>query len=180
MQDKTNLRKLAKDIRKTLDMGKISNEILQVFLCSDLYLKATNIAFYYPFGNELDLRDLLADDTKNYYLPKIEQDGNLTFHHYKKGDVLEQNKYGILEPISQTINPQILDIIIIPALMCDKNGYRLGYGGGYYDKFFANNTFRGTKAVFVPNELLIEKLCNDGWDVPANVVLTQENSYFIY
>ena len=119
-----------------------------------------NIIFYNFFENMLYKMSSLGTcsyNTKNYYLPKISQDGSLTFHPYNQGDNLEQNKYGIFEPISESINPQLLDTIIIPALMCDLAGYRLGYGKGYYDIFFKNSSFKGNKLIFIPEELLVKK-----------------------
>ena len=178
MKSKNDLRKFAKDLRKTLDIRKISADILRIFLSSNLYTQANNIGIYYPFGDELDLRSLFLDNTKNYYLPKISQDGSLTFHPYRQGDNLEQNKYGIFEPISESINPQLLDTIIVPALICDLAGYRLGYGKGYYDIFFKNSSFKGNKLIFIPEELLVEKLCTDTWDIPANALITQKRIHF--
>ena len=48
---------------------------------------------------------------------------------------MEISNFGIKEPCSEPVAPDILDLIIVPALMVDKNGYRLGYGGGFYDRF---------------------------------------------
>ena len=178
MQKKTELRKFAKDLRQKLDMKEISEKILQIFISTDLYKKAKNIAIYYPYLNEPDLL-LFFEFTheKNFFLPKITQTGSLSFHKYNKTDVLIKNKFGIYEPTSAPTPPEMIDIIIIPALMADKSGYRLGYGKGYYDKFFAENNINATKIIFLPEELLTENLPHDDWDIPANLVITQKNSY---
>ena len=55
------------------------------------------------FSTSVEFKDLFLDNTKNYYLPKISQDSSLTFHPYRQGDNLEQNKYGIFEPISERL-----------------------------------------------------------------------------
>ena len=83
---------------------------------------------------------------------------------------LEKSKFNIMEPCSEPIEPELLDIIIVPALMADKNGYRLGYGGGFYDRFLplCKNAF---KIVVVPKELFIAKLPHDEFDVKVDKVL---------
>ena len=70
MLAKEQLRKSAKEIRKTLDINEISSTILQVFQSLDSYKNAKNIAIYYPIGSELNLMDLCQDRTKSFYLPK--------------------------------------------------------------------------------------------------------------
>ena len=180
MQSKTELRKVAKDLRKTLNIKEISEKILQIFINSDEYKTAKNIALYYPYANELDLTLLFKCTTeKNFFLPKITQTGSLSFHKYKNGDTLTENKFGILEPQNEAINANIIDLIIIPALMADKIGYRLGYGKGYYDKFFAENNLSATKIICVPEELLTQTLPHDAWDIPSNIIITQKTLYHI-
>ena len=101
------------------------------------------------------------------------------FYSYKNGDILKQGKYGIYEPYGQKIKPDIIDLIIIPALMADKRGFRLGYGGGYYDKFFNTNNTSVTKVIFIPQELVIKELPIEPHDIKVDFLITQTQIYKI-
>jgi len=180
MQSKIELRKFAKDFRKTLNINEVSEEILQIFLNTDIYKNAKNIGLYYPFGNELNIKPLLNDKSKKFFLPKINTDDEMFFAPFNSENDLVQGKYGIFEPENnEKINPKILNIIIVPALMVDKLGYRLGYGKGYYDKFFANNNFSGEKIVFIPEKLLIDNLPINKYDVQMDIIITENDIYYI-
>ncbi len=109
-----------------------------------------SIAGYYQIKNELNILQLLQQLNQRGYvcaLPRIVQGTRiLEFKQWHKGDQLEE-KY-IPEPL-KTAKTLVPDIMIAPLLACDKRGYRLGYGAGYYDKTI--NTLRQHK----PHTLVI-------------------------
>ena len=173
MQTKQELRKFAKNVRKTLNTEVISEQILQIFLSSEIYNKAKNIAAYYPYNNELNIIKLFKDNNKSFYLPKMKKNDNMTFHPYKENDTLIKNSFNISEPVTDAVSPDIIDLMILPALMCDKKGFRLGYGKGCYDKFLSQQNFNGIKVVFIPDELLVNSLPTDEYDIPVDFIVTQ-------
>ena len=178
MQTKSELRKFAKDFRKTLNIQEVSDKILQIFFDSDIYKNSSNIALYYPFGNELNIKPIFNNDTKKFFIPKINDNDEMFFVEYKLESELIEGKYGISEPaLSNEANMQNVDLMIVPALMVDKNGYRLGYGKGYYDKFFHNNKFNGIKVVFVPDNLFTDNLPFDNSDVPVDIIITEKGIF---
>ena len=180
MQTKAELRFLAKNLRKELDIKDISKRIISILNSLSLYKNAKNIAAYYPIGTEIDLSEIFENKNKKFYLPKIfPVENKMNFYAYVKGDKLKNNKYNIPEPSESVFSPKKLDIIIIPALMCDKLGYRLGYGKGYYDRFLAENTICAKKVILIPRELMCENLPKEKFDVPADVIVTQEGAVFI-
>ncbi|MFA6989220.1 MAG: 5-formyltetrahydrofolate cyclo-ligase [Candidatus Gastranaerophilaceae bacterium] len=175
--NKTILRTNAKIIRKFANIVEISQEICKNISCWELFQKSKNIFAYYPFKNELDLKALFELKNKNWYLPRVMDDSiNLSFHDYKSGDLLFANKWGILEPSKSLskIDFSIVDMILIPALMVDKKGHRLGYGAGFYDKFLIKLPPKCIKVVPVIQDLFVENLPADNWDVPVDYVITQE------
>ena len=155
MEDKIDLRIQAKYIRKQLDIPKLSSCAVKLVRENETYLQAKNVMLYYPTKYEIDLLALLDDD-KNFYLPKV-SGKDLLVCPFKRNEKVVLSSLKIKEPCSLPSNPEILDLIIVPALMIDKNGYRLGYGGGFYDRFL--NKYSGTKTLTViPDKLFTDTL----------------------
>ena len=125
---------------------------------------------FYPKVEEINLLNLLEDESKNFYLPKIDGN-NLLCCSYTKGDELCESCFKTKEPLTEGVNETILDLIIIPALAVDKNNYRLGYGGGYYDRFLKN--LHCTKCVCIPKDLLVESVFPEKHDIKIDIVITE-------
>ena len=94
------------------------------------------IGGYYPYNHEVDAIKILKNFEKLNYqisLPKIKKNSQMDFFHWSMKDPLEINKYGIPEPTSRKIvHPNIL---LVPLVAFDKNFNRVGYGGGFYDRY---------------------------------------------
>ena len=168
MDSKINLRIKAKSLRKNLDIYKISSLAVSKIRESDVYISAKNVLIFYPMRYEINLLDLLDDD-KNFYLPKV-YDKKLFICPFKKGDKLVKSCFNVNEPCSEPVDAKILDLIIVPALMVDKSGYRLGYGGGFYDRFLTNNPSIKT-IVAIPKELYIEELPVENFDKKIDYII---------
>ena len=80
---------------------------------------------------------------------------NMLHWKIRKNPWVIENCYKIPESMSEPVSPENLDLIIIPALCVDKNGYRIGYGKGYYDKFLKDNS-TALRAVLVYNDLFVD------------------------
>lgn len=161
MEDKIDLRIQAKYIRKQLDISKLSSCAVKLVRENETYLQAKNVMLYYPTKYEIDLLALLDDD-KNFYLPKV-SGKDLLVCPFKRNEKVVLSSLKIKEPCSLPSNPEILDLIIVPALMIDKNGYRLGYGGGFYDRFLTK--FNCVKTItVVPSELFVDFLPREKFD----------------
>ncbi len=96
----------------------------------------------------------------------------MIFRRVEKVSELIPGKYGILEPpaLSEAINPDEDTLCICPALCCDMRGYRLGFGGGYYDRYLAD--FKGVKAALCYADSVIPTMPDDEFDVRMNVIHT--------
>ena len=98
--------------------------------------KNKKIGLYYPIGSEVCTIDLIENLRKKKYiisLPVIDKNFKMSFYEWNKNSPLKINNFGIPEPLkSKKIIPSTL---IIPIVAFDINLNRLGYGGGFYDRF---------------------------------------------
>jgi len=178
---KKEYRENAKSLRLRLNMPIISSKICSLIKKQAFY-KFKNILIFYPFNNEVDLRNLANDRSKQWYLPRVDLiSKSIVIHKYTSDNDLIKNKWGICEPPcnSEEVDINIIDVVMIPALMADKNGHRLGYGAGYYDKFLPKLRKECIKVVPIPEELFIDSLPADHWDIPFDVAVTQKSVYYI-
>ncbi len=168
MDSKIGLRNSAKSIRKSLDIDAISLNAVSKIRRNEIYHQSFHVLIFYPMKYEINLLKLLNDD-KAFYLPKVSSD-NLLICPYKLNDRLVKSKFNIYEPCSHPVEPSILDLVILPALMADRSGYRLGYGSGFYDRFLASNhSFR--TILPVAKELCVEKLPHEEFDKKSDIVI---------
>lgn len=172
MQEKNELRKRAKKIRMSLDIENISKKIVEKIKNHSLYIKSEHIMIFYPIGHEVNLLELLRDD-KKFYLPRVDGE-NLLVCPYKNGDKLTLSAFKTQEPVSKPVDSNILDIVFVPALMVDKNNHRLGYGGGFYDKFLSKNAANAAKIVAIPSALMIDKIPAEDFDAMIDLVIKDD------
>ena len=95
-----------------------------------------NIGGYYPSNYEIDdlaILDLLEKKNFKVSLPIIKKDNQMNFYSWSRNDPLKINKFGIPEPVSSKI--LYPDILLVPLVAYDSSLNRLGYGGGYYDRY---------------------------------------------
>lgn len=100
------------------------------------------VMVYFAFRGEVNLNsfiDFCLKQGKRICMPKITGEGVMEAVEYLEGCMLKDNKYGIPEPLgTKNIDKKDIDVVIVPAVAFDENFYRLGYGGGYYDRFLRN------------------------------------------
>ncbi len=165
MTTKKELREKYKNYDKSLYSSILVNKLQE----TEEYKNAKTIMIFYPLTNEVNMLELMHDSSKQFYLPKIDRE-NLLCCPYKLNDKLSLSKYKTKEPCTLPCNVNNIDLIIVPALACDKKNYRLGYGGGFYDRLLKD--YRGCKICCIPKELLLDTVCAEKYDIPMNFVLT--------
>lgn len=170
MDKKIDLRSKAKEIRKNLNMDDISKQLVQKLRNHSIYKNAANILLFYPLKDEVNLLSLLEDD-KHFYFPRVNCN-DLLICPYNKGDKLEKSSFGVLEPCTSPVESDILDLIIVPALLVDKVGYRLGYGGGFYDRFLSEYCRDKNTVCLIPHQLVVDKLPAETFDIPVREVIS--------
>ena len=169
INNKQSLRNYLKEERKKLDIKALSLKLVNKLKLVEEYKNAKNVMIFYPLKYEVDLLTLLEDTSKNFYLPKIDGD-TLLCCPYHSGDDLCISCFNTKEPVSDGINKTILDLVIVPALAIDKNNYRLGYGGGYYDRFLQG--LNCNKITCIANEFIVESVFPNGFDIKIDKIIT--------
>jgi len=173
-------RDLAPDERQQASAW-ICSEILR----SRLFMKAQHIALYLSNDGEIDLSPLFHiawQRGKHCYLPILNKYGKkLSFVPYTKNSVMQNNRFGIPEPIvakSDILNPHQLDLVLTPLVAFDEQGNRIGMGGGYYDRSFhflrrqpawQHTRLIGTAYAFQQ----VRQLPAQAWDVPLMGAFTE-------
>lgn len=147
------------------------------------FRQARHVALYLPYGSELDtapLRALCEHQGQRLYVPVIRDGGQLRFARLAPGTRLRGNRYGIAEPSARRLRrPGSLDVVIVPLTAFDRHGYRLGTGGGYYDRSFAQRRGRRPKLVgyaFATQQA--EALPHETWDVRLDAVVTERAIHY--
>lgn len=168
MDNKTDLRLWVKSVRKNLDISSKSAIIASKIRDLGCYKKAENVMLFYPKTFEIDLRPLLSDD-KNFYLPRVCGE-NLLVCPFEIGDEVKLSEFKICEPCSNPVEPDKLDLVIVPALAVDKNGYRLGYGGGFYDRFLSKYPVKSLSVVC--SEFVLETVHPEKFDIKVDFLVT--------
>lgn len=143
------------------------------------FQKATTIFTYYSMNREPDTRKIVEyalSQNKIVALPVCEKCGVMNARAIKSASELSMTSLQLLEPLASTrvIQPEAFDFIVVPALAYDYNGYRLGYGGGYYDRYLLK-----TKAftVGIARELLMyDTLPREKHDIPVHCVITEKEA----
>ncbi len=179
-EEKKRIRQEILRKRAALDSEYI--ERYSKLLCEKLmntpeYKCCSSICLYMPIKNEIDVRHILENAWacgKKVYLPKILQGDDglyMDFYQYDKATPLIEGPYNILEPDSDdALVPDKDTLIIMPGAVFSKDRVRIGYGGGYYDRYLSHNPVCKTMAVAYDFQVL-DKLVCDVHDVRPQKVL---------
>lgn len=138
---------------------------------SSIYQKATKIALYMAFDFEF-ATDLLIEvaqkDQKSLFIPKTYPHGKMIFVAYDP-DQLQKTAFGLMEPIAnQAVEKSTLDLIVVPGLGFRPDGYRLGFGGGYYDRYLSDYKGETVSLIYPCQQVNFEV---DSYDIPVRKVL---------
>jgi 5-formyltetrahydrofolate cyclo-ligase len=142
-----------------------------------VFMKGAIIAGYAAIRGEVDpfpLMAALASQGHDLALPQTEGK-KLLFRAWKPGDPLVIGRFNVPEPDSK-MRERRPDLIIVPVVAFDRRGYRMGYGGGYYDRYLAEHrpkrTVRAIGIAFAGQE--VEELPHEATDQPLDAVVTEE------
>ncbi|MFL7797564.1 5-formyltetrahydrofolate cyclo-ligase [Clostridium chauvoei] len=156
------------------------NNILSKLLNTELYKNSTNIFTYISYGSEVDTKELINKSLKNgkkIFVPKtIKESREMKAINITSLENLTKDKYGILEPISfdKNIDKNKLDLIIMPGSVFDSNGNRIGYGGGYYDRYLLDIYKENNKVALAYDFQVKDNLLVDEHDIKVDYIITEK------
>ena len=141
---------------------------------------ADDVLSFSPLKYEVGVTDFnkyLLEQGKNLYLPAcLAGNGQMEFRLVRKGEELEKGKFSIMEPSKNApvFHEQGQSVCIIPAVSFDSEGYRLGYGKGYYDRFLSGtNTVR--VGVVYTEMMSSTRLPRGRYDVAVDIIVTEKS-----
>ena len=153
---------------------RLSSRIISHLKQQDFFQQANTIAVYLSYNNEVDTWQLIREmmPYKRICVPTV--DNSQTMHFVFLDDLkhLKKNKYGIYEPVSNlAVEKTDIDLIIVPLVGFNDQNFRLGYGGGYYDRFLAQ--YSGKKIGIAFQLQRTEELIPETFDVPLDMIITE-------
>ena len=173
---KVRLRQQILKQRKSLSIlqwQSSSQQICQNLRNFALFAEADTVLAYFCYRQEPDLSSLFQD--KRWGFPRC-VNNSLIWHLWQPPQILAANKYNILEPLasSEIIQPQEVDLILVPTVACDYQGYRLGYGGGYYDRLLSSSQWENIPTIAIVFDFAyLPQLPTETWDIQLDYICTE-------
>jgi 5-formyltetrahydrofolate cyclo-ligase len=172
---KNKLRQAIFEKRKSLSLEEASERsriIIEKLKKDEDYINSKIVMFYVSKNNEVHTHDLIKEalKEKKVIVPKVADRGILCCE-LSEFEKMDFGCYGILEPTDEILcNTDDIDLIIVPGIVFDNSGHRVGYGKGYYDNLLKKA--RCKKIGLAYDFQVIEKIPKDEWDEKMDKVIT--------
>ena len=163
--------------REAMELPKVvGDKLTERFLSLTQIEHAKTFFLFYGVGKELDTRPLierLLKDGKRVALPVCLPGRKMETREIKTLKNVIPGRFHIPEPGAEcpVVSQDEIDVVLVPNLLCDRDGYRLGYGGGYYDRWLAD--YSGFSVAICPPERLVDELPREPFDIPVDLVLSE-------
>ena len=160
-------------------------KICQNLLSAATYRYADIVLMYYPVKGEVDIlpvfRAAIAAGKRVAFPRCHAEDRSMIFYFVESEEDFEDGTYDLREP-KETLpafDPAAAEsqnvICIVPAVVYDKRGYRIGYGGGYYDRFFGKHRFASIGVAY--DDFILKSVPHGKFDIRADVVISERGYY---
>lgn len=175
--DKKALRKKLIKMRSDMDemtYHRLSHFIINQLKLTDDFISAKTIGVYLSYNHEVETWQLIKETfgLKRICVPVVEKDKQMHFVQINHFHDLKKNKYGIYEPIEgNIIDKNDIDLIIVPLVGYNDDRYRLGYGGGYYDRYLKDYKGKTVGIAFQLQKLL--DYIPESHDIALDQIITE-------
>ena len=177
---KSQLRKKIFNYRQTKNLNSYNINFKSITkILKKTRLNGKILGGYYPYNYEIDTMNILEKFEKQNYiisLPKIKKNSQMDFFNWSTNDPMKINKYGIPEPISNKI--KYPDILLVPIVAFDKDLNRIGYGGGFYDRYIKKikkikKSYNNWFSLFISKS---KKISVNKYDVKLDYIVTEREN----
>lgn len=183
LENKASLRKRflgERALQTQAEREQISSSITQRLVESTAFREAQCVFCYVSTAEEISTRGILTQAFlmgKTVCVPLCGAKGCMTARRITSLSELKPGHYGIPEPScdAEIVLPEQISLAVIPALACDKKGYRLGYGGGYYDRFLAQSP--ALRAALCAEKRFVEVLPHEQFDQRCGLIFTERQVF---
>ena len=167
-----------RDAIDPMERARLGGLVLERFLALPEAAAASTVMAFWSFGSEVPMDPLIARLVEagiTVVLPRI-VDGHLEPRTWRPGDPVSETHFGAREPEGgSVVDPGEIDVVATPGVAFDRGGGRIGYGGGFYDRFLP--TTRALRAaVAFGVQLLDEPLPRAPFDLPVHVIVTESET----
>ena len=175
---KSKIRKKILNIRKKKNNKNIKFSFSKIFKeIKKNISKKKIVGGYYPVNFEIDILEFLEKlEMKGLQLclPIVKKDNKMDFYSWSTKNLLKLNKYGIPEP--EQIKKVFPDIILVPLVAFDSRLYRIGYGGGYYDRYIEklSNKKNLLKIGIAHSCQKINRVPTNKYDKKLDIIITEK------
>ncbi len=184
LKSKKELREEAMTKRLGLSAEEVkhkSHKIMSTFFSLDYYKKAKAIMFYVDMRNEVVTKEAIVkalSDAKKVAVPKVKKGNGLLAIEITNLNELTPGTFGVLEPKEkEEFILQDIDIVVVPGVVFDRKGQRIGYGAGYYDNFLPKLR-PDTKKIAIAFEMqLKDSIPTEPHDIKMDMIITEEGIY---
>lgn len=158
-----------------------SDRISQILSQDPAFRSAQTVLAYFSTRREPDLSPLFAQNLGQVFGFPLCEGNNLLWRQWHPGDPLVAGRFGIQEPrrSAMPLFPGQVDLLLVPCVGCDHGGYRLGYGGGFYDRLLAKPEWRLIPTIGIAFDFaVIEAIPVDPYDQPLDRICTNHGFLF--
>lgn len=177
--DKKELRRQIREKKRAMSEEQIvsaSFRLGEMLFSTQQYQDAKTLYGYLPYNQEVRTVSMLQralTDGKRVAVPKV-YDDEMRFIYIENFEQLEKSDMGIPEPIADDpVADDPTALVLMPGLAFDEAGHRIGYGGGFYDKFLAAEPSHPTVALCYDFQMM-PQLDTEEFDIPVDLVLWAE------
>ena len=155
--------------------AEADSQLTQRFIQLPAFQEAKTLATYLSMGHEFSTASLIQAALqlgKRVCVPRTYPQGRMEFVEYDP-DILEKTRFGLLEPNErgQVVDKSEIDLIHVPGLVFQSKGYRIGYGGGYYDRYLEDFTGKTVSTIYSIQQ---KEFQPDAFDQAVQEVLVYE------
>ncbi len=157
---------------------RLSSKIVNRVANLPYFKEAKRVLLFCPHKGEPDITPLFSlvwEEGKTLILPKVNGD-ELKLLAVERETRLDVGAFCLMEPQEgEEVEPERVDFSLIPGVLFDKYGYRIGYGKGYYDRLLRR--LGGIRVGVCYEFQVLEEVPRDSWDIPVDLVITEEKIY---